>query len=100
MNNYPRVHVNCGGKLNFAKSIVETKVLNEFAVKKYNAKAKIKQFNKDLYKCDECDKLVSVIDFPSWEEYVLMGRIRLPKWQYRKIKKEAELRKAKLEAQV
>lgn len=83
---YPRYHLNCGGTLNFARTEVVTVVVNKRAVDKYNAKAIIKQFNKDLYKCDKCEEFVSVVIFPSWEEYVLMGKIRVAKWKYWKIK--------------
>jgi len=83
---YPRYHLHCGGKLNFAETKVVTVVVNKRAVEKYNAKAIIKQFNKDLYKCDKCEEFVNVVIFPSWEEYVLMGKIRIEKWRYWKIK--------------
>ena len=92
---YPREHLHCGGTLNFARSEVVTVTVNKKAMEKYGAKAIIKQHNKDLYKCDKCDMLVNVIDMPSWEEYVLMGRIRIEKWKYLKLRKEYDMRRKK-----
>ena len=92
---YPRYHLGCGGALNFAESKLVTVVVNKRAVDKYNAKAIIKQFNKDFYKCNKCEEFVNVIIFPSWEQYVLMGKIRIEKWKYWKLKKEHDIRHQK-----
>ncbi len=94
---YPRYHLHCGGKLNFAETKVVTVVVNKKAVEKYDAKAIIKQFNKNFYKCDKCEEFVNVIIFPSWEQYVLMGRIRIEKWRYWKIKEAHEVLQKKTE---
>jgi len=94
---YPRYHIGCGGTLNFVETKLVTVVVNKKAVDKYNARAKIKQFNKDFYKCDKCDKLINVIVFPSWEQYVLSGKIRIETWRYWKLKKEYQARQQKRE---
>lgn len=86
MAEYPRHHLGCGGELNFAETKVVTVVVNKKAVEKYGDKAIIKQFNKDFYKCTKCKVFINVISFPSWEQYVLMGKIRVPTWKYWKIK--------------
>jgi len=83
---YPRYHIGCGGKLNFAETKIVTVITNKKAVEKYNARAKIKQLNKDFYKCDKCENFVNIVTFPSWEEYVLMGKIRVSTQEYWKIK--------------
>ena len=73
---YPRKHLACGGILNFAETKIVTIIMNKKAVDKYNARAKIKQLNKDFYKCNKCGQFISVISFPSWKDYVLKGKIR------------------------
>ncbi len=91
---YPRYHLgNCGGKLNFAETKLVTVVVNKKAVDKYGAKAIIKQFNKDFYKCTKCELFINVIILPSWEEYVLMGKIRIDKQAYWRLKEESRVRK-------
>lgn len=94
---YPRYHLGCGGTLNFAETKLVTIVVNKKAVDKYNAKAIIKQFNKDFYKCDKCENFINIIIFPSWEQYVLMGKIRIAKWEYWKLKKESQARQQRRE---
>jgi len=94
---YPRYHLGCGGKLNFAETKVVTLVVNKKAVEKYNAKSVIKQLNKDFYKCDKCENFVNVIIFPSWEQYVLMGKIRISKQAYWKLKDEHRARQQRKE---
>lgn len=97
MAEYPREHLGCGGTLNFAETRLVTVVLNKKAVEKFNAKAVIKQFNKDFYKCDKCKTFINVIIFPSWEQYVLMGKIRIEKWKYWKIKEAYKARQQRKE---
>lgn len=97
MAEYPRYHLGCGGKLNFAETKIETIVINKKAVDRYNAKAVIKQFNKDFYKCDKCERLVNVIIFPNWEKYVLMGKIRISKQEYWRIREEYKKRQQQKE---
>jgi hypothetical protein len=94
---YPRYHLGCGGTLNFAETKLVTIVTNKRAVDKYDAKAKIKQFNKDFYKCDKCKNFISVIVSPSWEQYVLMGKIRIEKWKYWELKKAYQARQQRRE---
>lgn len=89
---YPRYHLGCGGKLNFAETKTVTVTVNKKAVEKYHAKAIIKQFNKDFYKCDKCENFINVVILPSWEKYVLMGKIRISKQEYWRIKEEHKKR--------
>ena len=81
-----RKHISCGGKLNFAETKLTTIIVNKKAVEKYGNKAIIKQFNKDYYKCDKCGALINIITLPSWEQYVLMGKIRVSTQEYWGIK--------------
>lgn len=83
---YPRYHLNCGGELIFTETKHTVVVVNKRAVDRYGDKAVIKQFDKDYYKCDKCKEQINVIIFPTWEQYVLMGKIRVPTWKYWKIK--------------
>jgi len=94
---YPRYHIGCGGKLNFAETKIETVIVNKKAVEKFNARAIIKQFNKDFYICSKCKKRTNVIIFPSWEQYVLMGKIRISKQEYWGIKNAYNARQKKAE---
>lgn len=94
---YPRQHIGCGGNLNFAETKVTTVVVNKKAVEKYGDKAIIKQFNKDFYKCDKCETFINIIIFPSWESYVLMGKIRVPTWKYWEIKNAYKARQQRKE---
>ena len=94
---YPKYHLNCGGKLDFAETVITTVVVNKRAVDKFNAKAIIKQFNKDYYKCDKCGALINIIVFPSWEEYVLKGDIRVSTWKYWEIKNAYKARQQRKE---
>jgi hypothetical protein len=89
---YPRHHIGCKGVLNFAETKREVVVVNKKAVDKYGAKAIIKQFNKDFYKCTKCNVFINVIIMPSWEEYVLMGKIRIDKQAYWRLKEETRAR--------
>lgn len=86
MAEYPRQHIGCGGELKFVETKLVTIVTNKRAVEKFNAKAKIKQFNKDFYMCNKCKSLINIIIFPSWEQYVLMGKIRISTQEYWRIK--------------
>jgi len=94
---YPRYHLGCSGKLTFVETKIVTIVTNKKAVDKYNARAKIKQLNKDFYKCNKCNNLINVIIFPSWEGYVLMGKIRISKQEYWRIKEEYRKRQQQKE---
>ena len=94
---YPRKHLNCGGTLNFAETKLVTVVINKKAVEKFGAKAVIKQFNKDFFKCNKCENFINVIIFPSWEQYVLMGKIRVAKWKYWEIKEAYKARQQRKE---
>lgn len=85
---YPRHHLGCGGVLNFAETKIVTVIANKKAVEKFKAKAIIKQFNKDFYKCTKCETFINVIIMPSWEEYVLMGKIRINKQAYWALREE------------
>lgn len=97
MAEYPRHHLGCGGQLNFAETRVETVIVNKKAVEKFNAKAIIKQFNKDFFKCDKCKAFINVIIFPSWEQYVLKGDIRVATWKYWEIKNAYKARQQRKE---
>jgi len=97
MAEYPRYHLSCGGTLNFTETKIVTVVVNKRAVDKYNEKAIIKQFNKDFYKCDKCKNPINVIIFPSWEQYVLMGKIRISKQEYWKLKNAYQARQQRKE---
>lgn len=85
-----RPHIGCGlqrgGFLEFEKKETVTVVVNKHAVKKYGAKPIEKQLTKNFYRCDKCNNLVNVVVCPSWEDYVMMGKIRVPKWLYFKIR--------------
>ncbi len=81
-----RKHIGCGGDLTFEKEVVENKILNKRAVEKFGAKAKIKQVTKNMFRCNKCRELVNVVTCPSWEQFVLWGKIRVSKKQYWEIK--------------
>jgi len=93
MAEYPRYHIGCNGQLTYAKTIIETIVLNKKAVDKFHAKAKIKQIEKEYYICDKCKALVNIISFPSYEQYVLMGKIRVTKQEYLRLKEKYATKK-------
>lgn len=82
-----RPHIGCGGELTFETTEVENVIINKKAVKQFGAKAKIKQVTKNLFRCNKCNDLVNVITCPSWEQYVLSGRIRVAPHVYRALKK-------------
>jgi len=67
-------HVNCGGKLVFS----------------HTEKTKIKRkiITKQMHECQKCGALINVIECPSFEEYVLSGRIRVSKAEYHAIKNQ------------
>ena len=94
---YPRYHIGCGGELKFIETKLVTVITNKRAVEKYDARAKIKQFNKDFYMCNKCENLVNVIILPSWEQYVLMGKIRISKQEYWEIREADNKRKQRKE---
>lgn len=81
-------HIGCGGTLTFEKDVVENVTVNARAVKKFGAKAIIKQLTKSMHRCDKCKDLVNVISCPSWEDYVLSGKIRVAKEVYWKLKND------------
>lgn len=97
MAEYPRYHFNCGGQLVFDHTEVENRVVNKRAVDRFGAKAIIKRISKTLYKCRKCGDLVNIITFPSWEEYVLMGQIRVDPRVYwaikNRVRKEQEAKR-------
>ena len=91
-----RIHIGCGGNLTFEKEVRENKVLNQRAVDKFGAKAKIRSINKQMHRCDKCRALINVITCPSWEEYVLRGQIRVPFHILRRIRnRDASLKRGK-----
>lgn len=67
-------HVRCGGDLVFS----------------HTEKKKIKKniITKQMYECQKCGAFINVIECPSFEEYVLSGRIRVSKPEYYNIKKQ------------
>ena len=89
-------HLDCGGNLTFKASTTE-ETLYKRKIRLPTGKVVIKKTKKlvpkELYLCDKCGKLVNVITFPSWKDYVLRGQIRVPKWLYWKIKKAEQERK-------
>jgi len=88
MTNYEQIpHIGCGGNLTFEKTQVEEVVLNKREVKRFGMPKKIKTITKQLYRCDKCNSLVTVISCPSWEKLVLMGRIKVTPETYRAIKR-------------
>lgn len=50
-----------------------------------------KEGMKTLYICDKCGELVNCVVNPSYNRYVLSGRIEVPQWRYRQIRKEEGL---------
>ncbi len=91
-----RPHLGCActitGQLTFEETVVETVVINKRDVKRFNAPKITKQISKDMFKCDKCDELINIVVCPSWEDFVLRGKIRVPTWLYWKIKKAREKR--------
>lgn len=87
-----RPHLGCvctkPGILTFEKDIVENVTVNKRAVKRFNAKAIIKQITKSMFRCDKCSELINVVICPSWEDFVLSGKIRVTKAEYWKIKND------------
>lgn len=81
-------HIGCGGVLTFEKEVVENVTVNARAVKKFNARPIIKQLTKSMHRCDKCHDLVNVISCPSWEDFVLRGKIRVSKEVYWKLKND------------
>lgn len=86
MAEYPRYHSNCGGELHYHETVTENIIVNKWAVKKYGEKARIKQMTKTYYLCNKCNDKVNIITFPSWEEYVMMGQIRVPYYVFKELK--------------
>jgi hypothetical protein len=66
-------HIGCGGNLAFEKNTVEHKVIGMDR----DHKPIIKSIHKTLYRCNKCNQLINCIVFPSYEEYVLRGIIRV-----------------------
>ena len=46
-----------------------------------------KEIQKSMYICDKCNGMYNCILFPSYEEYVLRGQIRVSPGEYYRIKK-------------
>lgn len=108
MNRYDtRPHIGCGGNLTFDKEQTVWLIMNarQFGVAKvyteeselqrvirmlehYGKKPIVRSVTKNLYKCDKCKDFVNVIGCPSWEDYVLQGKIRVDIKQYLKIKND------------
>jgi len=91
MNRYSiRKHIGCGsvkpGNLTYEKDVIENVVVNKRDVRKFGAEAKIKQITKSLFRCDKCNELINIVTCPSWEDFVLRGRIRVTKQEYWRIK--------------
>lgn len=80
-------HVGCGGVLTFEKTQTVEVILNKKEVRRFGMLKKVKQITKNLYRCDKCNDLVNVISCPSWERFVLMGKIRVEPHIYRAIKR-------------
>jgi len=88
MTNYDQIsHVGCGGNLTFERTQTVEIVINKREVKRFGMPKKVKSVTKNLYRCDKCKELVNVITCPSWERFVLMGKIRVAPHVYRAIKK-------------
>jgi len=66
-------HVNCGGELKFSHT------------KKVKLKHSGQIIRQQMYECQKCGQLVNVIDLPSYEQYVMMGQIRVTKQEYKAI---------------
>lgn len=75
LNSYPRYHVNCGGELDFTETKHVVVVINKRDVDRNNAKAKIKQFDKDFYKCEKCKREVNIVVLPSLKDYEDNGEL-------------------------
>lgn len=73
-----RKHVTCGGELKFSHT------------KQTRLKHSNKTIRKQMYECQRCGQLINVVDLPSYEQYVLMGQIRINKKEYHAIKKQYE----------
>lgn len=69
-------HIDCGGTLTWEIDKITKVVLNKEAVRN-GAVPKVKELNKAFYRCDKCNELVHVISCPSWEDYVLNGKIKV-----------------------
>ncbi len=80
-------HIACGGYLEYEADELVNVVINKRAVK-FGAKAIIKTITKHLFRCDKCDGLVNVVSCPSYEDYVLNGKIRVSKAEYWRIKND------------
>jgi len=88
MTNYEIIpHIGCGGNLTFEKTQIKEIILNKYEVKKFGAPKKVRKLIKNLYRCNKCNDLVNVISCPSWEKFVLMGKIRVSHQMYKAIKK-------------
>jgi len=88
MSNYDTIpHVGCDGNLSFERTQVIEVILNKSDVRRFGMPKKVKTVTKQLYRCDKCNDLVNVISCPSWERFVLMGKIRVEPHIYREIKR-------------
>jgi len=102
-----RIHIGCGGDLSYEVTKTYWKILNaralgvkfmydnedelirvENMLKKWGQTPIIKSVTKNLYRCDKCNELVNVITCPSWEQFVLDRRIKVPFYVFRKIEAE------------
>lgn len=87
MPNYMnRPHIGCGGNLEYEKMEIVNVTVNKRDVRVSGAKAIIKQISKNLYRCDKCNDLVNVVSCPSYEDFVMSGKIRVSPQEYWRIK--------------
>lgn len=80
-------HIGCGGLLTFDRK--ETKVLQRqdgSVIKGKDGNPIVRE--KNLYLCNKCYELVNRIICPSYDEFVIQGRIRVPWWELKKIRKK------------
>ena len=79
-------HLGCActvpGALSYEKDIVEQVIMNKRDVKRYGVPPKTKEVTKSMYSCNKCNELVNIVSCPSWEDYVLSGKIRVAKYLY------------------
>lgn len=90
INYMNRPHIGCGGNLTYEKMETVDVTVNKRDFRN-GAKAIVKQISKNFYKCDKCEELVNVISCPSYEDFVMSGKIRVSSAEYWRIKESRRM---------
>lgn len=72
-------HISCGGNLEY------------LGKKSFNVRNKV--ITKDIFHCDKCNQDISCFLNPSYDDYVLAGKIRVSWWELRRVKNKYKTNK-------